>query len=197
MASTKGNQGVARRYATAFLDLAVDSGQVDRIAGDMGGLQELLAESAEFRYVINNDTLARQAQQDAVQAVARAAQMSDLTEKLLGLLAQKRRLSALPAIVEAVLDMMSAHKGEVIAHVTSAAALPESRLQSIGQALAAALGHPVQVRAAVDPAIMGGLVVRVGSRMIDSSVRTKLERISRALTSTGPSSEQEKMREVA
>jgi F-type H+-transporting ATPase subunit delta len=197
LASQTGNQDIARRYATAFFELASEQSQVDQIEKDLQAVGLLIQSGGDFTDFTNNATLRRADQASALTGIAQALKLSKLTEKFLGLLAQKRRLPELPGIVSAVQALISDHKGEITAHVTAAQALDQDQIGEIAASLKAGLGKNVRVDLEIDPAIMGGLVIQVGSRLIDSSVRTKLERLHRALKKTDDLSGKAKMKEVA
>lgn len=197
MASQAGNQDIARRYATAFFALAQEGHAIDQVAKDLETVSAMIDAGGDFTAFINNPTLRRAEQAQALVAIGKQLKLSDLTQKLLGTLAEKRRLSALGAVVAAVQDLISNHRGEISAHVTAAQALDQAQIAEIAANLSKALGRKVQVKLDIDPAIMGGLVVRVGSRIIDSSVRTKLDRLHRALKKTDELSDKAKMKEVA
>jgi len=196
LASKAGTQDIARRYATAFFDLAKEQGQVEQAAADFLSIAEALS-GAEFSAFINNPILRRSQQSEALGALTQQLKVSPLAGKFLGLLASKRRLAALPDIVAAVQELLSAHKGEVTAHVTAAQALDQTQIASISATLSKQLGKAVKVQLDIDPEIMGGLIIKVGSKLIDSSVRTKLDRLHRALKNTNESSDKAKMKEVA
>ena len=197
LASNAGNQDIARRYATAFFELAKEESKVDQIEKDLKTVSALVAAGGDFASFTGNTTLRRSDQAKALVAIAKHLKLSALTEKFLGTLAEKRRLAALPDIVLAVQALVSSHKGEITAQVTAAQALDQEQIGEISANLKKALGKNVQVQLNVDPEIMGGLIIRVGSRVIDSSVRTKLERLHRALKKTDDLSDKAKMREVA
>lgn len=196
MASKAGNQDIARRYATAFFELAQEQSQVDQVAKDLQSIITLIAQD-DFRSFSHNATLRRSNQALAMAELSKQLKFSSLTEKFLGMLAEKRRLDALPEIVSAVQTLISDYRGEITARVTAAQALDQDQIGEIATNLKAALGKNVKVNLDVDPSIMGGLVIRVGSRIIDSSVRTKLDRMHRALKKTDELSDKAKMKEVA
>jgi F-type H+-transporting ATPase subunit delta len=197
VASTSGNQEIARRYATALFELAKEQNALDKIAADLQALGNIIAESKDFVAFIGNISYKRAEQGKAIAAIAEGAKLSPLTKNFLGLLAAKRRLGALPEIIAAVQAAIDAHKGETTAEVISAQALDKGQADSIATALKKALGLNVRLKLTQDPSIMGGLVVRVGSMLVDSSVRTKLERLTRALKSSDQSKDKTKMKEVA
>lgn len=197
MAGKTGNQAIARRYATAFFELASEQSQIDVIAGDLSTIEALLASGGDMDRFIHNTTLRRADQVKALSALAAQFKLSPLSEKLLGVVAQNRRLPDLAGIVSAAQELIAEHRGEVTAEVTAAQALDQSQIEAIASNLKKVLGKNVQVNLHVDAAIMGGLIVKVGSRLIDSSVKTKLERLHRALKSNNESSDKAKMKEVA
>ena len=197
MAGKTGNQAIARRYATAFFELASEQSQIDVIAGDLSTIESLLASGGDIDRFLNNTTLRRDDQVKALSALAAHLKLSKLSEKLLGVVAQNRRLPDLGAIVAAAQELIAEQRGEVTAEVTAAQALDQAQIDAIAANLKKVLGKSVQVNLHVDPAIMGGLIVKVGSRLIDSSVKTKLERLHRALKSNNESSDKAKMKEVA
>ncbi len=197
MAGKTGNQAIARRYATAFFELASEQSQIDVIANDLTTIEGLLASGGDMDRFIKNTTLRRADQVKALSALAAAFKLSPLAEKLLGVVAQNRRLPDLSAIVAAAQELIAEHRGEVTAEVTAAQALDQAQIDAIASNLKKVLGKNVQVNLHVDAAIMGGLIVKVGSRLIDSSVKTKLERLHRALKSNNESSDKAKMKEVA
>jgi len=197
VASRTGNQDTAKRYATAFFALAKEGAQVETIDRDMQTLSALLDVGGDVLSFMHNPTLRREAQAEALQALAAHLKLAPVTAQFLGTLAVKRRLEALPLVVTAVQGMIAAHNGEITAEVTAAQALEQGQIDRIAVNLKKALGADVKVKLRVDPEIMGGLIIRIGSRLIDSSVKTKLERLHRALKNSNNTSDQKKMKEVA
>jgi F-type H+-transporting ATPase subunit delta len=197
VAGKTGNQDIAKRYALAFFALAKEQGKIDLIAADLSALQGILAQSADFTKFTVNPSLRRQAQADVLAAIGDKAQFDLLSKNFLGTLALKRRLAILPHIISAVQAEIALHKGEITAEVTAAETLTAQQIDAIAAALKKSLGKTVQVQVKLDASLIGGLVVKVGSQLIDSSVKTKLARLHRALTSSTLSSDKSKMREVA
>lgn len=197
MASKSGNQDIARRYAAAFFELALEQSQVSVVENDMAVLESLLASGGDFTKFTEDATLKRADQARALVAISQHLKLSGLTEKLLGTLALRRRLPAMSAVVAAVQSLIADHKGEVTAHVTAAQALDQAQIGDIAAHLKKVLGKTVIVKLDIDPAIMGGIVIKVGSKLMDASVRTKLERLHRALKNSNELSSQNKMKEVA
>ncbi len=180
-ASSADASGLAGRYATALFELALDRDALDAVAGDLGDFQAMLGESADLRRLIRSPVLSREDQGRAVEALAGRAEFRELTRQFLGLLAQKRRLFVLPEIIVAYRAMLARHKGEVSAELVSAVALSKAQQATVQEQLSTALGQTVTLATAVDPGLLGGLVVRVGSRMIDASLRTQLQRLELAM----------------
>ncbi len=197
MASTPGNQEVARRYATALFDFAKEQGGLDRVADDLQSLKGMIAGSKDFNLLLTNATLQRKDQERAILALADEAKFAPPTRQFLGLLAFARRLPELPAIIDAVQAEIEQHKGEITAQVIAAQSLDKAQVDSIAAALKKILSLNVKIKLTEDVSILGGLVVRVGSKLIDSSVRTKLERLTRTLKSQDQSRDKTRMKEVA
>jgi F-type H+-transporting ATPase subunit delta len=183
-ASSVHASGLAGRYAVALFELAQEQGALDVVAGDLHRLREMLGGSADLERLIRSPVLSREEQARALAAVGERAGFAPLTRQFLGLLAHKRRLFALPDVIEAYDAMLAEHRGEVGAEVVSAVPLSQEQLESVQRQLAGAVGQDVKLSTAVDPSLLGGLIVRVGSRMIDASIRTKLRQLELALKGT-------------
>ncbi|HEX7875905.1 MAG TPA: F0F1 ATP synthase subunit delta [Sphingobium sp.] len=182
METTGGIQAsLSGRYAVALFDLARDGNALDTVAGSLAAIKSAIAESTDFKGLINNPVLSRDAAGKTIAAVASSMGIDPLTTNFLGVLAQNRRLSQLPAVIRAYETLLSNHKGEVRAEVTSAHPLDVSQVTSLQQSLRARVGREVALDAKVDPAILGGLVVKIGSQMIDSSIRTRLNSLALAM----------------
>ena len=183
--SASSSSELAGRYATALYELSEEAGQLFIVEGDLLALRQALADSDDLQDLISSPVYSRDEQQAAMGAVADAMQLDGLTKNTLMLLAAKRRLFALPALVSAYLEKMAAHRGEVTAEVTSAVALRDDQLAALSEALKASIGKEVNVNVTVDEAIIGGLVVKVGSKMIDTSIATKLAKLNNAMKEVG------------
>jgi len=177
--------GIAERYATALYDLGEADKALDAVAEDLRGLQELIGQSDDLRRLIRSPLITRDDQWKAVESVLGKAEVNPLTRRFIGVITENRRLFALPAIIAAFLRLLAARRGEVTAEVTSAIKLNEAQTKALGDALRSALGAKVSVELKVEPEILGGLIVRVGSRMFDSSLRTKLSRMQLAMKGIG------------
>ncbi len=173
--------GIAERYATALYDMADEAKQLDGVADDLRGLKSLLEDSDDLRRLVRSPLIDRQVQTAAMMAVLEKAGVGDLTRRFVGVVGQNRRLFAMGGMIDAFLAMLARRRGEETAYVSSAAALNDEQLARLAESLRKAVGSKVRVETAVDPSLIGGLVVRVGSRMVDSSVRTKLQRMQLAM----------------
>lgn len=173
--------GLPGRYAAALFDLALGAKSLDTTAGDLGALKTALAESAEFRALVGSQGISRAEAGKAVAALAGAMGLSDLVTRFLGVLAQNGRLSALSDIIRQYDLMLSAHKGSTTARVTAAHKLTAAQKKALEAKLKARTGRTMDVDVTVDPAILGGLVVRIGSEQIDSSIRTRLTRLGQQM----------------
>lgn len=169
---------VAGRYASALFDLASEQKQLGEVEQDMIRLQGMLAESADLRRMVKSPVISAADQANAIAAIAQKAALSPLGVNFLRLLARNRRLFAVEDMIKAFRQIVARHRGEVNADVTSAHALSEAQMQALEDTLkASAGGKNVKITTHVDPALLGGLVVKMGSRMIDSSLRTKLDNL--------------------
>ena len=169
------------RYALALFELARDSKQLDSVATSLATLKTALAESADFRALTTSPVVGRGAAQKAVGALAPKLGLDDLTARFLSVLAGNRRLVQLSAVIRAFETLLSNHKGETRATVTSAHPLTKTQVTALGKSLRTRVGRDVAVDVAVDPALLGGLVVKIGSQMIDSSIRTRLNNLAQAM----------------
>ena len=177
--------GLAARYATALYGLADEQKALDVVAADLKSLQAMIDSSDDFRRFIKSPVLSRADQSKAIKALWDKAALSGLTQKFLGLAAANRRLFALPSIIAAYLDLLATRRGEVTADVTSAVPLSDSQMLAITAALKQTVGRTVSLTSKIDASILGGLIVRVGSRMVDSSIKSKLQRLKLAMKGVG------------
>jgi len=169
------------RYARAAFELAQAQGVLDAVHGDIATLKALLLQSAELRRFVSSVVYSSEIKLNGLLAVTKAAKLNPLTTKLLGVLAANRRLGELFPVITAFNTLYDAHKGIVNAEVVSAVALSEPQLAELKKTLARTLGQSPEISASVDPAILGGLKVRVGSRLFDASLKTKLDSLKFAL----------------
>ena len=180
-----GAGGLAARYAAALFELADSQKAIDRVAADLAELKAMIAGSDELRALIRSPLLSREQQSRAMAALLKQAGTSDLVQKFTGLVAQNRRLFALPQMIDEFLAELARRRGEMRAEVTAAKALSERQQAALSEAIRRSVGGKVSIDVKIDPALIGGLVVKVGSRMIDSSLRTKLQRLTLAMKGVG------------
>lgn len=181
MAIERGASGLAARYAKALFDLADERKALDETARDLQALRGLLAGSEDLRRLVRSPVLGRDAQGAGMQAVMEAAGLTELVRNFVGVVVGNRRLFALEGMIAAFLEELARRRGEVTADVWSAQELTEAQLSAVSDALKRAIGQKVRVRAQVDPGLIGGLMVKVGSRLVDASIRTRLTRLQSAL----------------
>lgn len=169
------------RYASALFDLASENGTVSVVESDLEKIGEAIKESADLGALIRNPQISREAASKAIEAVADVLGLSQLTKNFLGVLAGNRRLSALPQIIRAFAAIAAAQRGEATAEVTSAHALSDEQVEQLRQKLEVREGRSVKMKTSVDPDLLGGLVVTIGSKRIDSSIRTRLNSLAQAM----------------
>lgn len=183
MASKQTSGAAARRYANALVETAEESKNLDAILKDLNDLEAMLAGSQDLQRAMTSPLLDRDAQQNAMAALADQAKFNVLTKNFLMLLAQNRRLSMVSAVMAAVREAAAQKRGEINASVQSAVKLTAAQEKALSEALAKATGKSVNIKVDVQEDLIGGMVVTVGSKMIDDSVKRKLERLERVLTS--------------
>ncbi len=184
-AEATGVAGLAQRYATALFELARDSGALDRVAADLTRLAEMIGESADLRRLIRSPVVTRAAQGRAVEAVLEKAELDPLVRRFIGVVVANRRLFALEAIIAAFRADLARHRGEITAVVSTAQPLSDTQRTALDGALRRAIGSKVSIETKIEPELLGGLVVKVGSRMFDSSLRSKLQRLQLAMKGAG------------
>ncbi|MBB4103898.1 F-type H+-transporting ATPase subunit delta [Rhizobium borbori] len=177
--------GVAERYASSLFEVALEAGKVDAIGAALDGFQALIDESADLKRLVLSPVFTAEDQTNALVALAQKAGLDALVTNFLKVVAGNRRLFALPGMIKAYRQIAAAHRGEVTADVTSAHALTAEQDSELKAALKGVTGKDVTLAVTVDPSILGGLIVKVGSRQIDTSLRTKLSTLKLALKEVG------------
>lgn len=172
---------VGARYARALLDLAVETGAGDAVEADLKGLKAMLAGSPDLRTLIASPKFTSEEKAKGLAAVAARARACETTARFLGVLTANRRAAALGAVVDAYQRLAAERRGFVAAEVVTAAPLSKTQAKALAETLANAIGREPQIDTRVDPAILGGLKVRVGSRLYDASLKTKLDSLKFAL----------------
>lgn len=172
---------LAGRYATALFELARDAGSIDAVEASLKGLAQAIGESDDLRSLTTSPVLTRDDAKKAIAAVATSMKLDALTTKTLGVLAQNRRLGETASVARAFSTLAASHRGEVTAEVTSAHALSAAQMKALSAKLKARVGSDVAIQTKVDPSILGGLTVKIGSQMIDNSIKTRLNTLANAM----------------
>ncbi len=179
------SSGIAARYATAIFELAKDGKKLKALEGDINTLDASLTDSADFNALINSPIYTRAQQGEAITAIAGKMKLSPIVKNTLGLMASNRRLFVLPQLVATLRDLIADEKGEVTAEVTSAKALTKAQSDKLAKTLKASVGKNVIINSSVDETLIGGLIVKVGSKMIDTSIKSKLGNLQNAMKEVG------------
>ncbi|MCC7320650.1 MAG: F0F1 ATP synthase subunit delta [Rubellimicrobium sp.] len=179
------SSGIAGRYASAVFDLAREGGEVAAIEADVGALSAALAQSADLRALIASPVVTRDEQGRAIAAIGARMALTRTMQNTLALMARNRRLFVLPQLLAALAARIAEEKGEIAAEVVSAKALTRAQADRLAKKLSANFGRNVKINASVDEGLIGGLVVRVGSKMIDSSIRSKLAQLQNTMKEVG------------
>jgi len=173
--------GMAGRYATALFELALDRNALDAVRADLDRFDAMIAESSDLGRLVRSPVFSSEEQARAVAAVLDKAAIGGLAANFIKLVAQKRRLFAIREMARGFRNLVARHRGEATAEVTAAEPLSEQHLGALKDALKSVTGKDVALAVKVDPAIIGGLVVKLGSRMVDTSLRTKLNALKIAM----------------
>ena len=179
------SSGIAARYATAIFELALEGKSLKVLEGDVDALSAALNDSEDFADLISSPVYARDQQSTAIGAIAAKMGLSDIVTNALRLMATKRRLFVLPHLLRALGDMIAEEKGEVTADVVAAKALTKAQSDKLASSLKATIGKTVKINATVDESLIGGLVVKVGSKMIDTTIRSKLSALQNTMKEVG------------
>ncbi|MCE7888053.1 MAG: F0F1 ATP synthase subunit delta [Alphaproteobacteria bacterium PRO2] len=180
--SAKASHAVTSRYALALIELAQESNKIQQVERDLNELAAMIAASGDLATVISSPSLSRDQQGKAMTAIADKAKFDGLTRNFLGVLVKNRRLAAAQGIIEAFRTELSRRRGEVAVEVQTAQDMSASQFEALQRAIAKGLGRDVALKAKVEPSILGGMIVTIGSRMIDDSVARKLERLKAAMS---------------
>ncbi len=181
MASEKAEGGLAGRYANALFELAQDQKAVDAVSTDLASLRRALEASSDLRRLVRSPVFSAEDHAKALKAILDKMGANELTAKFVLLLAQKRRLFVLTQIIAAYEHLVAKSRGETEAEVTAARALSDAEITELKSVLKSRLGKEPRLHSKIDPTLLGGLIVKVGSRMIDSSLRTKLDGLRAAM----------------
>ena len=179
------SSGIAERYATAVFEIAKENNSVSKLEAGIADLSAALDESGDLKDLISSPIYSREVQAKAIGEIAKKMGLQPVLRNVLGLMAENRRLFVLPQLVEQLRAMLAEEKGEVTAEVVSAKALTKTQSEKLSKTLAARVGKDVKINATVDEALIGGLVVKVGSKMIDTSIASKLSSLQNAMKEVG------------
>ncbi|RKF13866.1 F0F1 ATP synthase subunit delta [Roseovarius spongiae] len=179
------SSGIAERYATAIFELSQETGELAALESGVDALAAALDASADLREVISSPVIGREDQARAIEALAAEMGLTAALSKGLALMAQKRRLFVLPQLVAQLRALIAEEKGEVNAEVTSAKALTKAQSDKLAKTLKARVGKDVKINATVDESLIGGLIVKVGSKMIDTSIRSRLSSLQNSMKEVG------------
>ena len=177
--------GIAGRYASALFDLAREQGTLDAAAGDLASIDEMIGVSVDLARLVRSPVISREDQGRAMAAVLESVNISALVCRFVGLVAQNRRLFGLRDMIVAFRALLADHRGETTARVTSARPLTDEQVERIKSQLAGLVDQKISLTTDVDEGLLGGLVIRIGSRMVDSSLRTKLQKMQTAMKEVG------------
>jgi len=173
---------IAVRYVRALFELSAEQNKHDSIKADMLALKSVLAESVLLQKLLVNPVITREQSEKIMEAVLAAVKAGDLTKKFFTVLARQRRLALTRIIADKYLAVLAESRGEVTAEVTSAVTLGAAQVQILSEALAKATGKKVNIHTHENPALIGGVQLRIGSQMLDNSIATKLTRLRQSLT---------------
>ena len=186
MSETAGiSTGIATRYATAVFDLAKEGKAIKALESDVAALDAAMTDSADLRTLLTSPLYSREEQSAAITAIAKKMKLSDTTSNVLALLAAKRRLFVMPQLLAVLQDMLSEERGEVTTEVTSAKKLTKAQADKLAKTLKAQVGKSITIKETVDESIIGGLIVKVGSKMIDTSIASKLNALQNTMKEVG------------
>jgi F-type H+-transporting ATPase subunit delta len=177
--------GVPGRYATALFELAQEEGEIDSTSANLSRFQALLDQSEDLRRLVRSPVFSAEDQLAALDAICAKAEIGSLALNFLRLVTRNRRLFAIADMIKAYRTLIAQARGEIAAEVTSAEPLGQQHVNDLKAAIKSTVGRDVDLALKVDPAILGGLIVKVGSRMVDNSLKTKLQNLRIAMKGIG------------
>jgi F-type H+-transporting ATPase subunit delta len=184
-AESTGISGLAERYAAALFELADERHALDEVAGDARELRAMLQGSGDLLRLVRSPVLSRADQGRAMAALAANAKLSKLTADFIAVVARNRRLFAVPAMIEAYLRKLAERRGEVTAEITAAQPLTDAQQGALSEQLRRVVGGRVAIDVQVDPSLLGGMIVKIGSRMVDGSLKGQLQRLQLSMKGIG------------
>jgi len=184
-AESTGISGLAERYAAALFELADERHALDDVAKDLRELRAMIATSGDLLRLVRSPVLSRAEQGKAMAAISEDAKLSKLTADFIAVVARNRRLFAVPGMIEAYLAKLAARRGEVTAEVTAAQSLSDAQQNTLIEQLRRVIGSQVAIDVHVDPSLLGGMIVKIGSRMVDGSLKGQLQRLQLSMKGIG------------
>lgn len=179
------SSGIAARYASSLFDVALEAQALEEVEAGLAGFDAILRESDDLMRLVRSPVFSADEQLRAIDAVLTRAGIGGLVGNFVRLVARNRRLFTMPLMLAEFRKLAAAHRGEATADVTVAGAVPDAQMNELKAALKGAIGKDVAVNLTVDPSILGGMIVKIGSRQIDTSLRTKLSSLKLALKEVG------------
>ncbi|MGR3490817.1 MAG: F0F1 ATP synthase subunit delta [Shimia sp.] len=179
------SNGIAQRYATAVFEIAKEEGAIDKLAADAEALRTAAADSPEFSEFLTSPIYTREEMKNGITAVADKMGASQTMKNTLALMAENRRLFVVPNFAQQLLRLIAQERGQVTAEVTSAQALSDDQRARLAETLKSKVGSDVTIEASVDESLIGGMIVKVGSKMIDTSIRSKLAALQNTMKEVG------------
>ena len=180
-----GSSGLADRYATALFELSDEEKQLDQVASDLGVIKAMLSDSEDLRRFTQSPVITREDQQKAMQALLEEAGIGQLTRNLIGVVVDNRRLHSLSSIIKGYFTLLAQTRGETTAEVISANPLSNTQQDAIMDSLKRKMGSKVTLETSVDKSLLGGIIIKIGSKMIDTSLKTKLAQLRHAMKGAG------------
>ena len=181
MADTSFSGGIAERYATAVFEIMRDGDDLGQLENDLNALEGAVSESDDLRALLNSPVYPRDEQEAAIGEVASRMGLSGTMTNTLRIMAQNRRLFVVPTMISQLRAMLAEHRGEVTAHVTTAQPLSDDQRGRLADTLRSNVGKDIRLEERVDESLLGGMVVRVGSKMIDTSIRSRLDALKSSM----------------
>ncbi len=173
--------GAAGRYASAIFDLGRETNTLEALETDFAALNTMISSSEDLQRLVGSPAYSRDSQLKAMSALMSKAGSSDMTARFVKLMISKGRLGVLPGAIQGFTDMLADHRSETVAEITSATPLTDAQRDKLAANLKSSFGKDVKINASVDPSLLGGLIVKVGSKMIDSSLKAKLAGLQLAM----------------
>ena len=179
------SKGIAKRYATALFDLADEMDDISTLEKNVNTFKQAIGQSADLNHLISSPIYSRDQQQSAILAIAKKLSLSSVMTNTLALMAEKRRLFVVPTFLSVIEDLIAESKNELTAEVISAKELTKGQLDKLAKTLKSNFSKDIKINASVDESLIGGMIVKVGSRMIDTTIQAKLNSLQNVMKEVG------------